>query len=59
MIWLLKVAVKNYALNTLSEENIWDSLDWAQGSQWPGPETILFPYYLALQVYKRHEIYME
>ena len=53
------VAVKNYALNTLSEENIWDSLDWAQGSQWPSPETILFPCYLDIWVYGKHERHMK
>ena len=55
MIEYLKVAFKNYSLNTLTEENIWDSLDWAQGNQWLNPETILFPCYLDIWVYGKHE----
>ena len=46
---VLKVALKNYSLDTLTEENIWDSLDWAQGNQWLSPETILFPCYLDIE----------
>jgi len=47
MVW--KVALKNYSFITIAEENIWNSLDWAQGNQWLSPEAILFPCYLDIE----------
>ena len=46
---VLKVALKNYSLNTLIEENIWNSKDWAQGNQRLNPGTILFPGHLDIE----------
>ena len=44
IVW--KVAFKNYTFITITEENIYNSLDWVQGNLWLNPETILFPCYL-------------
>ena len=44
IVW--KVAFKNYTFITITEENIYSSLDWAQGNLWLNPKTILFPCYL-------------
>ena len=41
IVW--KVAIKNYTFITITEENIYNSLDWVQGNLWLNPGTILFP----------------